>query len=105
MSATLIDSLMGDHGIILNKPANPDIIRLADSKVIDNNKTGPTNMMADDKTVVDFNSAKQPHTVNRAEDKVKAIRNAFKVSREEASPKKGKSKSKNTKTKKRTRKK
>jgi hypothetical protein len=54
-------------------------------------------MIADDKTVVEFNSAKQSHTFNRAEDKVEAMRKAFKLSREEANPKKAKNKKKSKK--------
>ena len=57
-------------------------------------------MSKDDKNVLDFSSAKQPHAFNRAESKVDAMRKAFKLSREEAKPKpkKGKKKRKKKKT-------
>jgi len=53
-----------------------------------------------DKIVVDFKSARQPHTLKRAESKTEAMRNAFKLSREEANPppKKGKKKGRKKKS-------
>ena len=55
--------------------------------------------VGDDDNVLRFKSAKQPHVVSRAEGKIEAIRNAFKLSREEANPpsKKGKKKRKKKK--------
>ena len=52
--------------------------------------------------VLDFKSAKQPHTFNRAESKIKAMRKAFKLSREDANPvpKKRNKKNKNKRNKK-----
>jgi hypothetical protein len=60
-------------------------------------------MNKDDKNVLDFDSIKQSHAFNRKESKkeskIDAIRNAFKLSREEANPKPKKGKKKRKKKK------
>jgi hypothetical protein len=52
-----------------------------------------------DKNILDFDKAKQPHVLTRAEGKVKAMRKAFKQAREEANPKSRRKKKRNNKKK------
>jgi hypothetical protein len=57
-----------------------------------------------DALVIDFNDAKQPHVLQRKEDRVQAMRQAFKAVREANQPSK-KPAAKNAKTRKKDRKK